>query len=267
MENTSALTRWKTATKTLIRRGLRMVCRLDADGRLILYTTEFPPSWGYEQRSAYFNLTLRVMPLLAAQFERKRKATTVEGSFFASLDKTIKATLLPDGEMREYDSASLPPQPGHWPRAMWDGLRHWYCPRCGGSYWWIGTDGCGRNEDGVPCVSCCVCIPPSPGQAIACGRGVELDGERRVSTQGIGKLDGERREPVPTVKGEWTPGYIRRAETRAWVAAAAIAPTPERAWRLTPPEVRRKLLAQGKSYRDSTGRRLGPLTSWERPRG
>lgn len=233
-----------------------MVCRLDQDGRLILYITEFPPSWGYAQRSAYFDLTLKVMPLLAQQFERKRKHIPIEGSFFAALEKSVKGTMLPDGEMREYDSDSLPPQPGHWPNAMHQGLRYWYCARCGGHHWWIGASGCGRNADGVPCVNCCACFPPRPAQALACGRGEPI-GDEQPKDENITLKNAEA----------WTPDYLRDAERRAWVVQAAIAPTPERAWRATPAEVRRKLLGLRQGYRGTDGKLLGPLTAWERPRG
>ena len=233
-----------------------MVCRLDQDGRLILYISEYPPSWGFAQCNAYFNLTMKVMPLLAKQFERKRQHVEIGSSFFAALEQSVKGTMLPDGEMREYDSASLPPQPGQWPNAIWQGLKYWTCSRCGGTHWWIPISGCGRNADGVPCVSCCSCFPPRPAQALACGRGEAFTDEQRK----------EENIKLPNVE-EWTPSYLKHAERRAWVVQAAIAPTPESAWRLTPSEVRQKLLKLRQGYKGTDGRPLGALRASERPRG
>ena len=253
METTSTTyKKWKRATKRLIKRGLRFVCKLTADGELTAYTSEYPEKWTYEQRMAFERVTSKVRGEMASQFERRREEAVGGGSFFASLSKTVDAIKKPDPEMNELNSASARTQPGHWRAATWMGLRYWFCTRCGRTYWWVGS-GCGRNVDGVPSVKCYHCHPPRPGQATACGRGEETEEAAAGFTGGNHMLP----NVPPAPAGEaWEAVDLRNTERRAWVARAATAPTAEAAWRCTPPDVRAKLRAAGTTYRGSDGKLL-----------
>lgn len=230
--------RWKSSTKRLIKRGLGFICRLENDGTVTAYTSRFPEAWGYKQCEAYQRLMIKIMPELDAQFNRKRGAVAKKSSLFASLSATLSAVKSNDPEMKELDSASQFRTSGHWKNSMWQGTRYWFCARCGRTYWWV-MDGCGRDRNGVPYVMCYHCFPPRPGRAVACGRGELTDD----TSYGLN----ERPENTPPCEaGEaWEAMSLRSVEQRSWVALAAIAPTPEAAWRALPEYVRTQIKASG----------------------
>lgn len=241
MEKSAAYLKWKTSTKKLIKRGLGFVCKLDKSGNVTAYISRFPEAWGCRQCDAYFNLTMKIMPELNAQFSRKREAVTKKSSLFASLSATLGAIKEPDKEMRELDSESQHQRGGHWKDSMMKGVKYWFCERCGRTYWWV-MSGCGRDRNGVPHVFCYHCFPPQPGRAVACGRG-ELTQEAAQAHYGG---DAKLANTPPTEAGAvWEATPLSYVERRAWVALAATAPTPEAAWRAMPESVRTQIKASG----------------------
>ena len=241
MEESAAYRRWKTSTKRLVKRDLGFVCKLDKNGSVTAYISRFPEAWGYRQRDAYFNLTLKIMPELDAQFSRKRGAVVKKSSLFASLSATLDAIKEPDKEMAELDSASQYRRGGHWKNSLWQGVRYWFCERCGRTYWWV-MGGCGRDRNGVPHVFCYHCHPPRPGRAVACGRGELTEEAAQAHYGGNAKL---ANTPPGEAEAAWEATHLLSVERRAWVALAATAPTPEAAWRAMPEYVRTQIKASG----------------------